>query len=80
MGAVATLIPIDHCQVIHEVDNIHQEPTTQALTLLELVEAIGEVTDDEREIVATVIDMLSRGTVRLTGNFHDAPIEQMLKG
>ncbi len=39
-------------------------------TLLELVKAVGEVTQDEREIVATVIHMLRSGSVELVGNFR----------
>ena len=42
----------------------------QLITLLELVRVISEVTDDEREIVATVGEMLRSGRVRLCGNFR----------
>ena len=45
------------------------EPTI--VTLLELVQAIGEVTDDDREIVAAVRHLLGTGRVRLGGNFYD---------
>lgn len=47
-------------------------------TLLEVVRVLGEITDDEREIVATVLWMLESGSIRLTGNFRDAPIEDLL--
>jgi len=47
----------------------------EQLTLLELVRAISEVTDDEREVVATVRDMLRSGRVRLCGNFRNNPIK-----
>ena len=47
----------------------------QATTLLDLVRAIGEVTDDDREIVATVLHMLRSGHVRLFGNFRDVPFD-----
>ena len=40
-------------------------------TLLELVKAVSEVTDDEREVVATVTQLLRSGRVRLVGNFRD---------
>ena len=46
------------------------------LTLLELVRTIGEITDDESEIVATVIQMLRSGTVKLAGNFRDEPLRR----
>lgn len=45
---------------------------TRATTLLELVCVIGEVTDDDREVVATVLHMLESGRIRLTGNFRNA--------
>ena len=41
-------------------------------TLLELVRVLSEITDDEHEVVATVIHMLCSGSVRLIGNFRDA--------
>jgi hypothetical protein len=48
-------------------------PKPRATTLLALVRAIGEVTEDEREVVATILHMLRSGEVRLCGNFrgHD---------
>jgi hypothetical protein len=48
----------------------------QLTTLLELVRVISEVTDDEREIVATVTEMLRSGRVRLCGNFRGTPPEE----
>ena len=47
----------------------------QATTLLDLVRVIGEVTDDDREIVATVLHMLRSGRVRLSGSFRDVPFD-----
>lgn len=38
-------------------------------TLLELVQTLGELTDDDREIVEAVLALLRDGRVRLTGNF-----------
>jgi len=48
------------------------------LTLLDLVRTVGEITDDETEIVATVIHMLRSGTVKLTGNFRGEPVSRFL--
>lgn len=48
----------------------------QLITLLELVRVISEVTDDEREIVATVSEMLRSGRVKLCGNFRGAPPDE----
>ena len=45
------------------------------VTLLELVQAVADVTEDEREIVATVTYMLRQNHVKLCGNFHDEPFE-----
>ena len=45
----------------------------EQVTLLELVRAISEVTDDDREVVATVRAMLQSGRVRLCGNFRNTP-------
>jgi hypothetical protein len=51
-------------------------PLEQHLTLLELVEAVGTVTDDDAEVVATVAHMLRSGTVKLCGSFRDlSPID-----
>ena len=40
------------------------------LTLLELVRTIGEVTSDDREVVATIVHLLHSGRVRLRGSFR----------
>lgn len=44
---------------------------TLEVTLLELVTAISEVTEDDREVVATVLHLLRSGRVRLCGNFRN---------
>jgi hypothetical protein len=41
-------------------------------TLLELVRVIGEVAEDDREVVATVLHLLRSGRVQLCGNFRCA--------
>jgi hypothetical protein len=48
----------------------------QEVTLLQLVKAVCEVTEDDREVVATVIHMLGSGSVRLKGNFRGASVEE----
>ncbi|MEE2673825.1 MAG: hypothetical protein VX466_08525 [Myxococcota bacterium] len=45
-------------------------------TLLDLVRVLGEITDDESEIVATALHMLRTGSVTLTGSFRDTPLDQ----
>ena len=44
-----------------------------ATTLLDLVEAVSDVSDNEREVVATVAHMIRTGQVRLTGCFRNTP-------
>jgi hypothetical protein len=39
-------------------------------TLLDLVRAVSEQTDDDREIVSTVLHLLRSGRVRLIGSFR----------
>jgi hypothetical protein len=52
-----------------------QEATmTTETTLLDLVTCISEVTRDDREVVATVVDLINSGRVRLTGTFRGARI------
>lgn len=48
-----------------------EEATSRPIetTLLELVQTLGELTDDDREVVEAVLDLLRDGRVRLTGNF-----------
>lgn len=62
--AAATTARIEHA-IAHEPLHV---------TLLELVEAISDVTDDEAEVVATAIHMLEDGRVRLNGNFRGARV------
>jgi hypothetical protein len=45
------------------------------VTLLELVRAVGEVTTDDREVVATVLHMLRSGSVRLCGCLRNEPLD-----
>jgi hypothetical protein len=47
------------------------------MTLLELVSAIGRMTEDDREVVAVVLEMLSSGQVRLTGSFRNVPVDRL---
>ena len=56
----------------YSADKTATQAAPRDTTLLELVRAIGEVTDDEREVVATVRHMLDSGRVRLCGNFRGA--------
>jgi hypothetical protein len=76
MSQQNVVIPIDHRPAIHEVpmDSDHE---AQSLTLLELVDAVSEVSESEQEILATVAYMLKSGRVRLAGTFRDQPAENL---
>lgn len=50
---------------------VAQEPLQ--VTLLELVAAIGDITSNDAEVVATVLYMIETGRVRLTGTFRNLP-------
>jgi len=53
---------------------IQWEGDVPEVTLWELLWAVSEVADDEREVVATVAHMLSSGSVRLVGDHRDRRI------
>jgi hypothetical protein len=40
------------------------------VTLLELVQVVGEIAETEAELIATVVDLVNAGRVQLTGNFR----------
>ena len=46
-------------------------------TLLELVTAISETTEDDQEVVRTVLHLLETGRVRLCGNFRNRPVDDL---
>ncbi len=47
---------------------------SREVTLLELVTAVCDVTEDDREVVSTVVHMLHSGEVKLCGNFRGAAV------
>lgn len=46
------------------------EPPVLETTLLELVTVLCEVTRDDAEVVATVVELIRAGRIRLTGSFR----------
>ena len=60
----ATVIALDRFLTRQGADRVAET------TLLELVQAIAEVTEDEVEIVATVLHLLRSGQIRLNGSFR----------
>ncbi len=76
MSLTSIEIPIDHRPAIHEIPTgTVDEP--QPVTLLELIEAVSEVSNTEQEVLATVTYMLNSGRIRLSGNFRDTPVEKL---
>lgn len=65
MNTAATTLPI---QVPAEI----QGPESKNVTLLELVGSLCDKTDDDDEVIATVLRMIRSGQVRLCGNFRDS--------
>lgn len=65
-------IPIEHIpsetEVIPETDS-----ALPPLTLLELVQAVDEVSDSEAEVLATVRYMMASGRIKLAPDALDAP-------
>lgn len=47
------------------------------VTLLELVTAICESTEDDREVVSTVLHLLETRRVRLSGNFRGRSVDDL---
>jgi hypothetical protein len=53
------------------VSGVAPECEPEGWTLLALVHAVAEATEDDGEVVATVLHLLRSGAVRLTGSFRD---------
>lgn len=70
MRASATTVPL-------EIRVQYEEPEPEPVTLLELVDAVSDVSDDETEVVATVLHMLRSGTVKLCGNLRGVKVEDL---
>ena len=63
-------------QALQRTASLHpQDSEFGEFTLLEIVQAICDVTEDDSEVVATVRHMLHSGRLRLCGNFRNAPPE-----
>jgi len=71
-------IPIEHFRRVHEVET-HCVADPDAITLQELVEAVAEFSESEREVVATVMHMLRSGRVQLRGTYSE-PVAAKLCG
>jgi len=70
-GTSTRIIPIEHHAAVHEI-KMATDDEIRPLTLMELVDAVGEVAENEEEILATVSYMLKSGRVHLAGNHATA--------
>lgn len=57
------------------LDPAPEQTVTIETTLLELVRAVSETTDDDAEVVSTIVHMLRSGRVELCGTFRNEPID-----
>lgn len=46
--------------------------TSDDVTLLDVIQTVGEVAENDREIIATVVDLISSGQVRLCDDAIEA--------
>ena len=76
MGQASIAIPVDHHPAIHVIE-AHSTDEPRPVTLLELIEAVSEVSESEQEVLATVAYMLNSGRVRLSGSFRDEPVARL---
>ena len=70
MNAAAATLPIQSPLEL-------REPEPKSLTLLELVGSVCDVTDNDDEVVATVLHLLRSGRIRLCGNFRGSSIDEL---
>ena len=76
MASASTVIPIDHQPTVHEIDT-RPDLEPRSITLLELIDAVSEVSENEQEVVATVTYMLESGRIRLAGGLDDPSFTQL---
>lgn len=70
--ATSQVIPIEHhptsCEIATE-----SGPEIPAISLLELIQAVDEVSDSKAEVLATVQFMMESGRIKLAPAALDAP-------
>lgn len=75
MSISSRAIPIEHAPTMQELF-AEAERTLPELTLLELVQAVDEVSDSEAEVIATVRYMLESGRLKLAGSRMTSPVNE----
>ena len=58
-----------------QLDEAPTQTVAIQTTLLDLVRAVSESTEDDAEVVSTIVHMLRTGRVELCGTFRDEPID-----
>lgn len=58
-----------------QLDEAPTQTVTIQTTLLDLVRAVSESTEDDAEVVSTIVHMLRTGRVELSGTFRNEPID-----
>lgn len=70
MRSAAQRIPL-------EVPVQYESKEPEPVTLLELVDAVCDITSSDKEVVQTVLYMLRSGRVVLCGNFRGVKVEEL---
>ena len=63
-------IPIEHFRRVHEIET-QSVSDPDEVTLRELIEAVSDYSQSEREVIATVMHMLRSGHVQLSGTYSE---------
>lgn len=72
MSAVQPIVAVGKTLSARSAEPRNDDTGPVESTLLDLVRSVAEVTDDDREVVATVRYMILSGRVRLCGIFRGA--------
>ena len=73
-------IPIEYLRQVHVVETVNDcdfSSDDDAISLRDLVAAVAEFSDSEREVVATVTHMLRSGRVSLSGRYEELPMTKL---
>jgi len=57
------------------IESPPEDRVTVQTTLLDLVRAVSETTEDDAEVVCAILHMLRTGRVELCGSFANEPID-----
>ncbi len=71
-------IPVEYLRHVHEVETSCVDQPEE-VSLFDLVEAVAEFSESEKEVLATVMHMLRSGRVQLRGS-HSEPVAAKLCG